>query len=134
MKRELLFNYRDMITTFRHDPGNILEIQWRSLSLSLEDVSELWALFYNTLRDYSIYRILSDNSVAGGTISEEIFGYIENTMYPGLVELGIDKIGVVIPVNIKLTQETMRWESIYQNGIEVENFYTPSEALEWLLE
>ncbi len=134
MKRKPVFKHKDLLHGYIITPGNIFETKWKNLSIPLDDLEEIWALIRETFVKYSATRVLSDNTVVRGKIPEEAYRFIEETMYPELKNLGLERIGVVIPVNAKMTRETLRWESIYKNSIEIRNFYTPSEALEWLRE
>ena len=77
-------------------------------------------------------QIIVDASVASGRFSEDVLGYTQKRLLPGLQTLGIEHMGVVIPFEQRSQHELNRLDAIRDDGFHVRHFYIHAEARKWL--
>lgn len=125
--------YKSPYSSIESEPEKrLLRAVWfkESIELDQEQVKSEISKILDYMKEYSITSIIVDSRNYPFRENDELQSWINHTYMPEIIDFGITRYAIIVGSKIKTTLDD--FEDLDEDGLIVEYFTDPEQALQWI--
>ena len=125
--------YKSPYSSIEAEPEKrLLSAVWfkASIELEQEEVKSEISKILDYIKEYSITSIIVDSRNYPFRENDELQSWINHTYMPEIIDFGITRYAIIVESKIKTTLDD--FEDLDEDGLIVEYFTDPVQALQWI--